>query len=193
MGSKLSDKFSRRRLFRIFDRSDRSDRFNKKEPLPEVEAITGPELTPPATSQNTEGQPERDPTADLEALTGQLRKIVFAYERALPARLVLGAKQLQDKIKAADLSVTVLYCPFSDVPEDTDLILVSESLLETARQKAPQGQVMALKAFVDNPVYELLMARLLEQGGEFKTETLEATAVTSEEKTIRYRGYQKID
>ncbi|MFQ5856444.1 MAG: hypothetical protein ACE5LU_12450 [Anaerolineae bacterium] len=121
-----------------------------------------------------------------------VKKIVFGYESALPASLVVGAEQLKKKIQRAGLKVSVVYHPLYDLPEDTDVILVAEELAETAQQRAPDAQVIPLKQFVNSPAYGELMTRLLE-GVELRAETQDATEQTSRPKTVKYRGYHRID
>lgn len=130
--------------------------------------------------------------SEASSITGFLRKIVFGYERRLPASLVVGVRQLKKQIQEAGLKVSVVCYPLSELPEDTDVILVAEELAKTAQQRVPEAWVIPLKQFVDTPIYEELVTRLVE-GIELKAETEDMPQETSQPKIIKYRGYQKID
>lgn len=130
--------------------------------------------------------------SEASSITGFLRKIVFGYERGLPASLVVGVGQLKKQIQEAGLKVSVACHPLSDIPEDTDVILVAEKLVKTAQQRVSDAWVIPLKQFIDTPVYEELVTRLVE-GVELKAEAEDAPEETSQPKIIKYRGYQKID
>jgi mannitol-specific phosphotransferase system IIBC component len=130
--------------------------------------------------------------SETGSITGLLKKIVFGYERKLPASLVLGAGQLKSKIQETGLNVSVVYHPVSDLPEDVDVILVAKELVKTAQHYAPDAQIIPLKQFKDSLLYDELVTRLVE-GVELKAETEHVTERTSESKTVKYRGYQIID
>lgn len=127
------------------------------------------------------------------SVTGFLNKIVFAYERGLPAGMVVGSEQFKYKLKTAGFQVVVLCQPLSALAQDADVVLVAEDLVKVAQQRVPDAQIIPLKQFKDSSVYDELIGRLIENV-ELKAEIVgAATEEIEQPKIVKYRGYQKID
>lgn len=122
-----------------------------------------------------------------------VEKIVFGYENAVPAALLVGFEQLKHKLKRAGLNVRVTFLPLHNLPDDVDVLLVAEDAVAAARKHAPDAEVIALQQYRNSPIYSTLVEQL-QEGVELRAETEDGNGTTSEQsRTTKYRGYRKID
>lgn len=147
----------------------------------------GPEYLGGHSEQGHEAAEERSRPRVVE-------KIVFGYENAVPAALLIGFEQLKHKLKRAGLNITVTFLPLHNLPEDVDVLLVTEDAVASARKTTPNAaHVIVLRQYRNSPVYSTLVTQL-QEGVEFRAKTKDDDGTTSQQShTVKYRGYRKID
>lgn len=88
-----------------------------------------------------------------------VKKIVFACEAGMGSSR-LGAIQLQKRLKASGSSVLVENQPVHRIPEDAQIVICHESLLELVRQRVPWAVILAFRVFLNDPIYDRLVEAL---------------------------------
>lgn len=90
---------------------------------------------------------------------GGVKKIIFACDAGMGSS-AMGASLLRKKIQERGLNVAVLHAAVNEIPADADLVITHKQLADRARQAAPQAQVVEVENFVNNPVYDEIVAGL---------------------------------
>ena len=131
---------------------------------------------------------------ERQSMPRVLKQIVFGYAiDFFPGLLIVGYQQLKRKIARSGFDVTVSMNPLSDLPLETDILLVPEQLLDEARRVASTSQVEPLDNFLNHPLYNVLVRQLVE-GNVWTAPKLAAPSESDEEGEIRtYRGYERIE
>lgn len=79
--------------------------------------------------------------------------IVFACDAGMGSS-AMGESILKKKIKEAGFQVEVKHSAVNQIPKDADVVFTQESLAERASQVVPDAQVITIKNFLDNTVYD---------------------------------------
>lgn len=89
----------------------------------------------------------------------EVKTIVFACEAGMGSSL-MGVSALKKKIKAAGLSVEVVHKAVRSIPTGTRLVVTHKGLAAQAHTRAPDAVVIAFSAFLNDPVFDKLVAAL---------------------------------
>jgi mannitol-specific phosphotransferase system IIBC component len=88
-----------------------------------------------------------------------VKTIIFACEAGAGSSVV-GVNLLKKKLKQANLNVNVVHMPARAIPADATVIVTHKGLAELARQKAPNGVVIAFSQFMNDPAVDKLVQSL---------------------------------
>nr|WP_276526106.1 PTS mannitol transporter subunit IICBA [Halanaerobium congolense] len=113
-------------------------------------------------------QKGRDLHMDKKAKTvsaAEVNKIVFACDAGMGSS-AMGAGKLRKKIKAAGLDITVVNKAINEIPEDAQIVITHQNLTERAKGVAPQAEHISIQDFLQTPVYDQLVNRLVEDNKE---------------------------
>lgn len=103
-------------------------------------------------------------SAMRSVITGQLKstnikKIVFACDAGMGSS-AMGASILNDKLKKADINITVINRAINNIPEDADLMITHKDLAERAKMKLPGVRHISVDNFLNSPEYDKLVEEL---------------------------------
>lgn len=84
--------------------------------------------------------------------------IVFACEAGMGSS-AMGESILKKKIKEAGLEIEVKHSAVNALPADTEVIFTQESLAGRAAQVAPNAEIVTVKNFLDQNVYDKYLSR----------------------------------
>ena len=90
--------------------------------------------------------------------------IVFACEAGIGSS-IMGVNALKKKLKQANLNINVVHKPVRAVPADAKVVVAHKGLASFARQQAPNAVVIAFSQFLNDPVFDRLVAAL-KSGGD---------------------------
>ncbi|NTW00368.1 MAG: hypothetical protein HGA19_03565 [Oscillochloris sp.] len=91
--------------------------------------------------------------------SAEVRTIVFACEAGMGSSL-MGVNALKKKIKQAGLSVDVVHKAVRAIPAGTRLVVTHKGLAAQAHTRAPEAVVIAFSSFLNDPVFDALVATL---------------------------------
>lgn len=91
---------------------------------------------------------------------GTIRKISVSCDAGMGSS-AMGASVLRSKLKKAGINIPVVNTAIEDIPSDVDLVITQSTLTPRAKQAAPNAEHISLENFVDTPVYDQLVERLL--------------------------------
>lgn len=86
-------------------------------------------------------------------------KIIVACDAGMGSS-AMGASNLRKKVEAAGLKIEVKHSSVDEVPLDTDIVICHENLLPRAEARVPKAELIGIKEFLNNPIYDELVARL---------------------------------
>ncbi|MFP3121941.1 PTS mannitol transporter subunit IICBA [Ectobacillus funiculus] len=101
-------------------------------------------------------------TAAAPAAFGTVNKIVFACDAGMGSS-AMGASILRNKVKKADLDVTVMNTAINNLPEDADLVITHKDLTDRAKAKLPNAQHVSVENFLNSPRYDEIVGSLQEK------------------------------
>lgn len=134
---------------------------------------------------------------DQEATTPRLvKKVAVAYAlNALPPALIRSYSVLRRKLERAGFRIEVVMRPLDQLPPDVDVLFVADELVESARQVAPEAQVMPLDLTqVHQPAFDELLQQL--NSGQalyaLRVEGGDDQADAPRRVVVRYRGNEKL-
>ena len=87
-----------------------------------------------------------------------INKVVFACDAGMGSS-AMGATTLRNKCKKAGLALEVVHCAIENIPKDADMVVTHEKLAARAKAAAPQAELIPVKDFMENPVFEVLLER----------------------------------
>ncbi|SHJ79479.1 PTS system, mannitol-specific IIC component [Geosporobacter subterraneus DSM 17957] len=90
-----------------------------------------------------------------------VKKIVFACDAGMGSS-AMGASTLRNKLKKQGIHVQVSNDAIENIPEDAQIVITHENLTARAKLAAPQAEHISIQDFIENPVYDLLVERLVE-------------------------------
>lgn len=103
----------------------------------------------------------KDMVKDLKATPKikNIKRVIFACDAGMGSS-AMGATTLKNKFKKAGLDIEVVHCAVDEIPKDSDIVIVHESLLDRAKAVSPNAEHIGIKNFMDDPEYDLLIKRL---------------------------------
>ena len=87
----------------------------------------------------------------------QIKKVVVACDAGMGSSVMLAA-QLGKTLKK--YSVVVVHSPVNDIPDDADLVLCQQGLLDRARRSAPDSVVLGFQMFLGDPLFDRIEAAI---------------------------------
>ena len=90
----------------------------------------------------------------------EVKVIVFACEAGMGSSL-MGANQLKKMVKKANLDITVVHAPVSQIPAEADIILTHKGLAAQAHQRVPSAVVVPFTMFFNDPAVKAIVDRLV--------------------------------
>ncbi|GLO61098.1 PTS mannitol transporter subunit IICBA [Vibrio sp. MACH09] len=102
---------------------------------------------------------------------GSVKKIIVACDAGMGSS-AMGASLLRKKIEAAGLDIDVTNLAINNLPSDVDIVVTHKDLTDRAKNHAADAQHISLSNFLDNDLYDNLVAKLVEaqQGDAVKPE-----------------------
>ena len=99
--------------------------------------------------------------ATTAALKGKatVRKIVFACDAGMGSS-AMGASVLRRKVQERGLNVAVVHAAVNEIPADADMVITHKQLADRARASAANAQIVEVENFLNNPVYDEIVANL---------------------------------
>jgi mannitol PTS system EIICBA or EIICB component len=88
-----------------------------------------------------------------------INKIVFACDAGMGSS-AMGASILRNKVKKADLDVTVINTAISNLPDDADVVITHKDLTDRAKAKLPNVTHISVENFLNSPKYDELVNSL---------------------------------
>ncbi len=80
----------------------------------------------------------------------------FACEAGAGSSL-MGARSLSKKFKKAKLNVEVKHSPARAVPEDAQLVLVHQGMMQQIASRVPGAVIIPYKMFLNDPIFDKLV------------------------------------
>lgn len=145
----------------------------------------GEELEAARASMSEMKNRGKDMPTEKKISGAELKTIVYACDAGMGSS-ALGAAALRKRLRKdgyADISVT--NCAIGSIPKDAQIVVSHEKLAERARQDSPQAEHIWVKDFTQNNVYDIVSARLKEEGvaaaeGTAPEETVKEGVLTKE-------------
>ena len=103
--------------------------------------------------------------------TTSVRKIIFACDAGMGSS-AMGATKFRNRLKAARPDITVKNTSVDNIPADTDIAVVQETLADRARKSAPNAHLITIGNFLADPKLDSLYIQLT---------TADAPAVASDQ------------
>jgi mannitol-specific phosphotransferase system IIBC component len=94
---------------------------------------------------------------------GEVNLVIVACEAGMGSSLMC-VNALKKKLKAANVQVQVVHKPARQVPADAKVVVVHKGLADTVRKTAPNAVVIAFNQFLNDPVFDSLVAELAAKG-----------------------------
>ncbi len=148
------------------------------------------------TSTSPENTEPTDETASADATPSGptlVKRVVCSYKLGwLPGDWLQTWRRLDRLFVRSNLKVKATLAPLEDLPEDTDILVVSPDLREAAREAARPGTpILVTPASAAASAFADLVARL-EAGTEFTAEHFDPSE-KDKPKIVSYRGHTIID
>lgn len=116
---------------------------------------------------------------------GAVRKIIVACDAGMGSS-AMGASLLRKKVDAANLDIEVTNLAINNLPNDVDIVVTHRDLTDRARKHAANAKHISLSNFLDNALYDNLVAELTTaKEGALKKPEAPANTNSSEDKTLK--------
>ncbi|MBY7920877.1 PTS mannitol transporter subunit IICBA [Vibrio fluvialis] len=123
------------------------------------------------------------PAADINL--ANVRKIIVACDAGMGSS-AMGASLLRKKVEAANLKIDVTNLAINNLPGDVDIVVTHRDLTDRARKHAANAKHISLTNFLDNSLYDNLVADLVSaQEGELKKPEAPANASSGNARTLK--------
>ncbi|WP_372882741.1 PTS mannitol transporter subunit IICBA [Psychromonas sp.] len=99
-------------------------------------------------------------TAAKEIDMAKVTKIIVACDAGMGSS-AMGAGLLRKKVQAANLDLSVTNMAINDLPGDVDIVVTHKDLTGRAINHAPNAHHISLSNFLDNALYDGLVAELV--------------------------------
>lgn len=97
----------------------------------------------------------------------KITNVAFACDAGLGSS-AMGAGAFRKKLKEKGIEITVRHYAIEKVPEEVQVVVTHENLLERARIAMPGKRIVTIKNFLGDPNIEQLMCEIVEQQEESK-------------------------
>ncbi|WP_275113953.1 PTS mannitol transporter subunit IICBA [Psychromonas antarctica] len=114
----------------------------------------------------------------------RVTKIIVACDAGMGSS-AMGAGLLRKKVLAANLDISVTNLAINDLPNDVDIVVTHKDLTERALKHAPNAHHISLSNFLDNALYENLVAELLAASSTPATIQVETEVVEESANTLK--------
>jgi mannitol PTS system EIICBA or EIICB component len=98
-------------------------------------------------------------TAQATVTPESVNKIVFACDAGMGSS-AMGASILRNKVKKAELDVTVINTAINNLPADADVVFTHKDLTDRAKAKLPNATHISVENFLNSPRYDELIDTL---------------------------------
>lgn len=109
--------------------------------------------------QQLKGKKTATSVTATQTVAKDINLIVFACDAGMGSS-AMGASVLQEKLKKSGVDVKVMNTSVEKIPQDADLVICHESLLERAKRAAAHVEFITIKNYVAAPQYDDLVKRL---------------------------------
>ena len=96
---------------------------------------------------------------EKEIKLNQLRKIVFACDAGMGSS-AMGATILTKKLKEAGIEIDVPHYAINDIPEDTEVVVTHQSLVNRVKDNLPNVVVFPITNFMGGAEYDEIVEKL---------------------------------
>ena len=116
----------------------------------EYDAIVNDLLYPANNDKEETNQSAADSTTSQKI---SLDKIAFCCDAGMGSS-AMGAASLSKKLKAAGINISVPHYALNEVPQDTQVIITHESLVQRAKDRAPMAHIYPIQNFLGSSEYD---------------------------------------
>ncbi|MCM2675455.1 PTS mannitol-specific transporter subunit IIBC [Alkalicoccobacillus plakortidis] len=109
--------------------------------------------------QNGSSETSVPAAVDGQKSKEDIQKIIFACDAGMGSS-AMGASILKNKVKKAELDVSVSNTSISNIPADADVVVTHKDLTDRAKQKQPNAEHISVENFMNSPKYDELIDRL---------------------------------
>ncbi|MCY8488236.1 PTS mannitol transporter subunit IICB [Bacillus atrophaeus] len=123
-----------------------------------MQAMKGKNSQAAAALAETEKEAaEAEETA--EVTHENVNKIIFACDAGMGSS-AMGASILRNKVKKAELDISVTNTAINNLPSDADIVITHKDLTERAKAKLPNVTHISVDNFLNSPKYDELIEKL---------------------------------
>lgn len=145
----------------------------------------GDESLEDATNQMKDMKSTSKGTEGLAVNMAAVTKIIVACDAGMGSS-AMGASLLRKKVDAANLDIEVTNLAINNLPQDADIVVTHKDLTDRARNHAGSAKHISLSNFLDNALYDNLVAELLTaQEGAVKKPNAPVNTDSSEDGTLK--------
>ncbi|PSA89560.1 PTS mannitol transporter subunit IIBC [Bacillus atrophaeus] len=113
-----------------------------------------------AAAALTETEKEAAETEETAEVTHEnVNKIIFACDAGMGSS-AMGASILRNKVKKAELDISVTNTAINNLPSDADIVITHKDLTERAKAKLPNVTHISVDNFLNSPKYGELIEKL---------------------------------
>ncbi|MBP2241016.1 PTS system mannitol-specific IIC component [Cytobacillus eiseniae] len=88
-----------------------------------------------------------------------VKHVIFACDAGMGSS-AMGASILRNKVKQANIDVSVTNMAISNLPSDAEVIITHKDLTSRAKEKAPNAHHISVENFLNSPKYDELVEQL---------------------------------
>ncbi len=88
-----------------------------------------------------------------------VNKIIFACDAGMGSS-AMGASILRNKVKKAELDISVTNTAINNLPSDADIVITHKDLTDRAKAKLPNATHISVDNFLNSPKYDELIENL---------------------------------
>lgn len=100
-------------------------------------------------------------------LTGDIKLVAFACDAGMGSSN-MGANAFKKKLAAAGIDIEVKHFAIENVPDEADVIVVHENLVERLRMSSPDKRIIAIKTYIGDKALDTFLNELSVQKKEAK-------------------------
>lgn len=104
-------------------------------------------------------------TEEKETAKEKITNVAFACDAGLGSS-AMGAGAFKKKLKEQGIEITVRHYAIERVPQEAQVVVTHENLLERAKIAMPEKRIVTIKNFLGDPNIDRLMQEIIEQQKE---------------------------
>ncbi|AKL85520.1 MtlA [Bacillus atrophaeus UCMB-5137] len=125
-----------------------------------MQAMKGKNSQAAAALTETEKEAEAAEAEETAEVTHEnVNKIIFACDAGMGSS-AMGASILRNKVKKAELDISVTNTAINNLPSDADIVITHKDLTERAKAKLPNVTHISVDNFLNSPKYDELIEKL---------------------------------